>query len=90
MTSSIPVTVATRLVEGRITLIHRRVWPALVRVADRFPAERLAAVDEVHTISGAHRTSEVPFPSWVPAKERASAALLSVGEALAQLPNCLR
>jgi hypothetical protein len=82
--------VATRLVEGRITLIHRRVWPALVRVADRFPAERLAAVDEVHAVSGAHRTIEVPFPSWVPAEERASAALLSVGEALAQLPNCLR
>ncbi|MDA0159165.1 hypothetical protein OM076_02715 [Solirubrobacter ginsenosidimutans] len=81
--------VATRLVEGRITLIHRRVWPALVRVADRFPVERLAAVDEVHTASGAHRTVEVPFPSWVPAEERASAGLLTVDEALAQLPSCL-
>jgi hypothetical protein len=82
--------VATRLVEGRITLIHRRVWPALVRVADRFPTERLAAVDEVHTDSGAHRTVEVPFPCWVPAVDRARAALLSVDDALAQLPNCLR
>ncbi len=82
--------VATRLVEGRITLIHRRVWPALVRVADRFPAERLAAVDEVHTATGAHRTVEVPFPAWVPAEARAGAASLSVEEALALLPSCLR
>ena len=29
--------VATRLIEGRVTLVHRRIWPALVRVADRFP-----------------------------------------------------
>jgi hypothetical protein len=82
--------VATRLVEGRITLIHRRVWPALVRVADRFPAERLAAVDEVHTATGAHRTVEVPFPDWVPADARADAASLSVQDALARLPSCLR
>ena len=47
-----PDVIATRLVNGKITLIHRRVWPALVRVADRFPAERLASVDEVHTAIG--------------------------------------
>jgi hypothetical protein len=82
--------IATRLVNGNITLIHRRVWPALVRVSDRFPSERLAAVDEVHTASGAHRTIEVPFPGWVPAEDLAAAALLTVDEALAQLPACLR
>ncbi len=31
-----PDVVRTRLVKGKITLVHRRVWPALVRVADRF------------------------------------------------------
>jgi hypothetical protein len=82
--------VATRLVDGKITLIHRRVWPALARVADRFPAERLAAVDEVHTATGAHRTTEVPFPDWVPAEDLAAAASLTVDEALGQLPACLR
>jgi hypothetical protein len=54
-------------------LIHRRVWPALVRVADRFPAERLASVDEVHTASGAHRTIKTPFPEWIPAEDLAAA-----------------
>ena len=82
--------VATRLIEGRVTLVHRRIWPALVRVADRFPAERLAAVDEQHTASGAHRIVEVAFPAWVPPEDIAAATLLSVDEALAQLPVCLR
>jgi hypothetical protein len=59
--------IATLLVNGKVTLIHRRLWPALVRVADRFRAERLAAVDEVHT-PGAHRTIEIPFPEWIPAR----------------------
>jgi hypothetical protein len=85
-----PDVIATRLVNGRITLIHRRLWPALVRVADRFPAERLCAVDEVHTASGAHRTIEVPFPDWIPAEDHAAAALLTVDEALALLPACIR
>ena len=85
-----PDVIATRLVDGRITLIHRRLWPALVRVADRFPADRLAAVDEVHTASGAHRTIEIPFPEWIPAEDLAAAALLTVDEALALFPSCLR
>jgi hypothetical protein len=82
--------VATRLVEGKVTLVHRRIWPALVRVAERFPAERLAALDEHHTASGAHQTIEVAFPGWVPAEDIAAAELLSVDDALAQLPSCLR
>jgi hypothetical protein len=81
--------IAMRLVEGKVTLVHRRVWPALVRVADRLPAERLAAVDEVHTASGAHQTVEIPFPEWVPAEDLAAAARLTVDEALALLPACL-
>jgi hypothetical protein len=55
--------IATPLVDGKIMLIHRRLWPALVRVANRFPEERLAAVDEEHTASGAHRTIKIPFPN---------------------------
>jgi hypothetical protein len=87
---SSPDVVATRLINGRITLIHHRLWPALIRVADRFPEERLAAVDEEHTASGAHRTIEIPFRDWVPADDVTAAKLLTVDEALAQLPACLR
>ncbi len=65
-------------------------WPALVRLADRLPTERLAAVDEVHTTSGAHHTVAVPFPQWVPADDIAAAASLTVEQAWAMLPPCLR
>ena len=87
---SSPDVIATRLVNGKITLIHRRLWPALVRVADRFPGDRLAAVDEEHTALGAHRTTEIPFPEWVPVEDITAASLLTVDDALAQLPACLR
>jgi hypothetical protein len=85
-----PDLVATRLINGKITLVHRRLWPALVRVAERFPAERLAAVDEEHSASGAHRTVAIPFPDWVPDDEMTAARLLTVDAALAKLPPCLR
>ena len=85
-----PDVIAVRLINGKVTLIHRRLWPALVRAADRFPPDRLAAIDEVHTAGGAHRTMEIPFPDWVPAEDLSAASLLTVDEALAQLPACLR
>jgi hypothetical protein len=44
----------------------------------------------VHTASGAHRAIAVPFPEWVPAKDISAAALLSIDEASAMLPSCLR
>ena len=55
-----------RLVRGKVTLVHRRLWPALVRLADRFPKERLAAIREIHTERGHHVVEEIPFPDWVP------------------------
>lgn len=85
-----PDVVRTRLVNGKVTLVHRRVWPALVRLVDRFPAKGLAAIAEEHTPSGAHRVTEQPFPDWVPADARRAGAKLSTDEALAMLPECLR
>jgi hypothetical protein len=84
-----PDVVRLRLVKGKVTLVHRRVWPALVRVSDRFPADRLTAIDEEHTESGAHRKIETPFPEWVPDEMVAAATRLSEQQALAILPECL-
>src|SRR5687768_8301708 len=53
-----------RLVQGKVTLVHRRLWPALVRVAKRFPAVQLAQVRQEHTPAGHHINREVPFPEW--------------------------
>jgi hypothetical protein len=85
-----PDVVRLRLVKGKITLVHRRLWPALVRVADGFDAKQLAALDEVHTETGAHRVVEQPFPDWVPADVHHAAAQLTVQQAWSHLPTCLQ
>ena len=74
-----------RLVDGKVTLVHRRLWPALVRVAERFPPDRLSQVHQEHTPSGKHVNKEVRFPQWVPAEVQAQAKELGEQEALAAL-----
>ena len=85
-----PDVVRTRLVNGKVTLVHRRVWARVVRVADRFPADRLAAIREEHTATGAHRAVKVDFPAWVPPGVLRAADDLTEEVALAALPACLR
>ena len=55
-----------RPVVGKVTYVYRRLWPALVRLADRFRADRIAGIAEVHTARGHHVATETPFPEWVP------------------------
>ena len=85
-----PDVVRLRLVKGKVTLVHRRVWPALVRLADRFTAKQLAALHEEHTASGAHKVEEQRFLDWVPQEVLRAAEQLSDEQAWAQLPSCLR
>jgi hypothetical protein len=82
--------VRMRLVKGKVTLVHRRLWPALVRLEAHFGAQRLTVIEEEHTSSGAHRRTEIPFPDWVPPDVVGAAAALTDQQALAQLPDCLR
>jgi|SRR5687768_3917995 len=77
-----PDVVVCRLVGGRITYIHRRLWPAVVRLVGRIGRSRLGAIREEHTTSGAHRLVTIPFPQWVSATTRAAADRLSEAEAL--------
>jgi hypothetical protein len=72
-------------VSGKITYVHRRLWPALVRLAKRFPAADLAQIREVHTASGKHVLEEIRFPDWVPAAVAARALELDEERALGQL-----
>lgn len=82
-----------RLVSGKITFVHRRLWPALVRAAKRFPANRLAQVHHEHTPSGHHVSHDVAFPTWVPSEVMEQAQRISEREALdtlgswAELPD---
>jgi hypothetical protein len=78
-----------KLVDGKVTYVHRRLWPALVKLAARFEKSRLAKVDNEHTASGAHRSVSTPFPEWVPDDVRREAARLSVSDAEAALAPIL-
>lgn len=81
-----PDVVRMKLVKRKVTLVHRRLWPALVCIADRLDAKQLAAIRDEHTASGAHRTTEQPFPDWVPVDVAREATNLSLPDALALLP----
>ena len=78
-----------RLADGKVTYVHRRLWPALVRLSGRFRREQLARVWSEHTPSGAHRARREPFPRWVPPDVAREARRLSVAEAERLLASAL-
>ena len=73
--------VALRLIKGKLTLAHRRAWPALVALADELGRSRLATVSESHTPSGRHESTSIPFPEWVPRDVLAAARKVDPEEA---------
>ena len=75
-----------RLVGGKVTYVHRRLWPALVRLAGRFDADRLAAIQEVHTPSGKHEVHTTAYPDWVTEDVIRAAEELTENEAASLLP----
>ena len=79
-----------RLVAGKVTYVHRRLWPAVVRLAGSFARDDLAALHEVHTRRGRHQLRVVPFPRWVPADVKRRARRLSEAEARAALGEWCR
>ena len=70
-----------RLVGGKVTYVHRRLWPALVRLAEQFDAHSLAAIQEVHTDMGQHEIEFTAFPGWVPSEVTQAAANLTAEQA---------
>ena len=54
-----PEVLICKLVDGKVTYIHRRLWPALVKLASRFRKEQLARVWDEHTARGAHRSRRI-------------------------------
>ena len=70
-----------RLVGGKVTYVHRRLWPALVRLAREFARDDLAALHEVHTLRGRHELRLVRFPRWVPPAVKRQAQRLSEAQA---------
>jgi hypothetical protein len=84
-----PDVLVCRLLDGKITFVHERLWPALVRIADRFALERLARVREVHSANGKHMLEETPFPDWVPKRMAQAGRKLDEAAAHSQLAMLL-
>jgi hypothetical protein len=80
-----PDVLVCKLVDGKVTYVHRRLWPALVKLAARFDEARLARIDEEHTQTGAHRSIVTPFPKWVPDEVVDEARRLAIEDAEAAL-----
>ena len=74
-----------RLLGGKITLIHRRLWPALVRVCGHSTHAQLAQVHDEHMPNGRHVKREVEFPDWVPRDVHEQASALTEDDAVAAL-----
>ena len=80
-----PAVLVCRLVNGRITYVRDRLWPALARLALELDNSRIAAIQEEHTPSGAHQVIETPFLESMPATVADRASRLSREEAIKQL-----
>ena len=78
-----------RLVDGKVSYVHRRLWPALIRLARRIHPDRLAAIREVHLPSGRHEVRTTPFLDWLPREVMDEAGNLEEFEASAQLGEWL-
>ncbi len=81
-----PDVLVCRLVGGKVTYVHCRLWPALVRLAEGFDADRLAVIQEVHTSSGRHKVNVTPFAEWVPEEAAQAASRLNDEDATSLLP----
>jgi hypothetical protein len=79
--SESPDVLVCKLINDKVTYVHRRVWPALIKLAPRFDKKRLAKVCDEHTKSGAHVSRRIPFPRWVPEDVMKEAEALSIQEA---------
>lgn len=78
-----PDVLVCRLIGGKVTFVHKRLWPALARLGRTIPKDRLARIREEHTETGAHRVVTTPFPDWLPAAVRKRADAMDLAKARA-------
>ena len=79
-----------RLVNNKVTLVHRRLWPPLLRLSARFDDAALLVVTEEHTTSGAHRATSSPLQDWVAPEVLEEASRLNEADAMRMLPAVVR
>jgi hypothetical protein len=76
-----PDILVCRFIAGRVTFVHRRLWPAIVKLANHFQADQIARIRQEHTATGKHVNHLTEYPTWVPAEILEEATRLSTQEA---------
>ena len=78
-----------KLIDGKITYIHRRLWAACARLAEVIGLERLDLIHSVHTDKGYHRSQRIPLAEWLPGEVADEAGVLGEDEARVLLAQWL-
>jgi hypothetical protein len=76
-----PDILVCRFIAGSVTLVHRRLWPAIVKLADQFQPDQLARIRQEHTATGRHVNHLTAYPTWVPVQILEEAERLATQEA---------
>jgi len=82
-----PDVLTCRFIDNKITYVHRRLWPALVKLSGELDTSNLGAIREEHLPGGKHELRVTEFPNWVPAEVLAASKRLTQREARAMLPT---
>ena len=82
-----PEILVCRFIAGHVTFVHRRLWPAIVKLAGHFQPDQIAQIRQEHTASGKHVNHLTAYPAWVPAEILEEAKRLTTQEAEALLKD---
>ena len=82
-----PDVLTCRFIDNKISYIHRRLWPALVKLSGELDTTSLGAIREEHLPGGKHELRVTEFPQWVPAEVLAESKRLTRSEAQSMLLN---
>jgi hypothetical protein len=85
-----PDILVCRFIAGRVTMVHRRLWPAIVKLAGHFQPDQLAQIRQEHTATGKHVNHLTAYPAWVPAEILEEATRLSTQEAEVLLKDFIK
>ena len=84
-----PDVLTCRLIAGKVTYIHRRLWPALIKLSGELDTSGLGAIHEEHSPDGKHKIVVTEFPKWVPAEVLPAGKKLTQREARSMLTQVL-
>jgi hypothetical protein len=80
-----PDVLVCKLVQNRATLVHRRLWPALVRLAPVKGAKILDRIRDEPQPDGTVKETLLPYPAWVTLQIKEAARAMSEQEARTRL-----